>query len=317
VREGRLGVLFDQRARRDEMRRHLLGVPRVEAPQRTAHRGVEVARIHPLGQLRRRRERRTAVLGRPLVTRAGPLGATALRTTLLPGTPIAARPLRPIPLRTPLLPGTALTRLALRTVVMPLGAVTGRTVALRATVLPLRPITRGTVTLRTTLLPGATLAGRTLRTVPVRATVLPLRPITARPLRAIACHASGTPRARRPATEAHALGPGPVVTRRNILVTVAARALLVTRVGTRSALTSGATRSAGSSAGTGTSTTGPSRAASLAGAAVAARSIGTASRGSHDCWVPLRLTAHFRLQSLEVDDSWNRTYANGSQSQWL
>jgi hypothetical protein len=265
VREGRLGVLFDQRARRDEMRRHLIGVPRVEAPQRTAHRGVEVARIHPLGQLRRRRERRTAVLGRPLVTRAGPLGATALRTTLLPGTPIAARPLRPIPLRTPLLPGTALTRLALRTVVMPLGAVTGRTVALRATVLPLRPVTRGTV--------------------PLRATVLPLRALTS--------HASGTPRTRRPATEARTPGPGLVVTGRNVLVSVAARALLVTRVGTRSALTSGATRSAGSTAGTGTSTTGPSRAASLAGAAVAARSIGTASRGSHDCWVPLRLTAHF------------------------
>ena len=64
-----LRVLVDQRSGGDEVAGDLLGVPGVEPPQGTADGRVEVTRVDPLGDVRARRQRRTAI--GPVVRLAG------------------------------------------------------------------------------------------------------------------------------------------------------------------------------------------------------------------------------------------------------
>jgi hypothetical protein len=131
---------------------HAFDVPRVQATESGAYCGVEVADVHPVGDLRARRQRRT-----PLRRRyGGPPGATCRAATAVVG-------------GTPFAPATAVAAGGVRA----LGSVTGPTLALRTTVLPLRPVTCGPVPLRTTVLP--------LRPVPLRtATLGALLPLTRR-----------------------------------------------------------------------------------------------------------------------------------------
>ena len=214
--EGLIWVFVEERAGRDEVPADPLGVAGVEAAQRTANGGVQVADVGPVGQLRAGRQRGTLVL--PISTRAArslpsvpgragvlPRGAVAVRSTSALGTVVRGAPvlpLRPITTVTTVPRGAAVLPLrsiaALRTLtggttVLPLRSITGslaasmRTLSGRAPVLPWRSIAPlrvftavGTVTSRTPVLPLRPITGSlaaSLRTLSGRAPVLPLRPI--------------------------------------------------------------------------------------------------------------------------------------------
>jgi hypothetical protein len=314
---------------------HAVGIARIEAAPRAADRCVEVARVDPVGNLRSGGQRRTAVLTVGSRPRRGPPLTIPRRLAVLPRAAGATGALGSVALRTPVLPLGALPRrpITLRTAVTPLatraGPVTARSVALRTTVLPLRAVTRGPATLRTTLLPLTPRRRGALRTVPrrpltprrtiplrpvaLRATVLPLRtvprgaitPRSAGSLRTVPLRTTVLPVASR---GRRSLGPVPLrtavlptalfVTRRRsgatapagVAVTLRARTTTAARpagrpAGASTRTPSGGTGSTTRSAGSTARRTGPARAAGVAsgsGAAAVARSVGAASRGSHD-----------------------------------
>ena len=206
VRQRRRWVLVDQRAGGDEVAGDALDIARVQAPERATHRGVEVAGIHPVGQLRPRRQRRTPLLSRRTRTSGAPRRTS---TAVVGGTPLV--PVASVAARST---GTLRTitggAISLRLAVLPLRTITGGTVTLRPSTLgPFLPLARSVarpncalgcatglpVPVRATLLPIASLGtpvSAPVRTVALRSTVLPLRTITGRP---VGASRSGTVRA--------------------------------------------------------------------------------------------------------------------------
>ena len=92
-----LRVLVDERAGRDEVAGHPLGIPRVEASERTPDRRVEVADVDPLGQLRPCREGRAPVgaIVAGTAARGAVAPAVAGWLAVLPGGSVRPRPVCP------------------------------------------------------------------------------------------------------------------------------------------------------------------------------------------------------------------------------
>ena len=196
----RLRVLVHQRAGRDEVPGHALGVARVQPPQRVTDGAVEFSGVGPLGQFGPGRKGRTAVLavGKTTVS-AGRTGAAPVvrGPTLTPvprrsatRTPRASAmrvvPLGAVTLRTVVPSPVALGSGGVRGLAGGTSVLPGMSIALRTATLrtaTLRPLTR-----RPTVLPLRTLA---VRTVPLRSPLLPPRRRTSGSLRPVASSAAG------------------------------------------------------------------------------------------------------------------------------